>query len=148
MGVIIFTAVLFIVSTTLAIIDKRRSWCGTWLGCFTTAISILTFITLAVSGVYFCSKPYEEKEAIAQYNNLREQAKFSFYDEIVTKDNIRNQILKMNNRIDRNNVHKDNWVIGWYFFKEFATLEKIEWVPFCEENVSYEPQPLIEEDVE
>lgn len=121
---IIFVALL-IIGIVLVIISKHK-WnfdYGT-LGWFLTIIngSIVSIMLLVLA-----IQPTEFKYNEEEYNNLKAQVETVTYDDIVTSDNLRNQVLDMNNDIARHKHFSKNIFIGMFYSKHLGELEPLHW---------------------
>ena len=65
-----------------------------------------------------------EKE---KYYNLKEQVEHIETDDVVTAENLRNQVLEMNNTISKHKSYKDNIWIGMWYSEDIANLEPLKW---------------------
>lgn len=89
----------------------------TVMGC----VSVLIVLVLAI--VIPPSLAYEEEK----YNNLKEQLQYIEHDDIVTKENLRNQVLDMNNTISSHKIYSHNWWVGLWFSERIGSLEPLRW---------------------
>ena len=63
----------------------------------------------------------------AQYYNLKAQVEYIDKDDIVTSENLRNQVLDMNNTIDSHRVYHKNMWVGDFYSEKIGNLPKLEW---------------------
>ena len=59
--------------------------------------------------------------------NLKAQVEYIDKDDIVTSENLRNQVLNMNNTIDSHRVYHKNIWIGDFYSEKIGNLPKLEW---------------------
>ena len=62
-----------------------------------------------------------------EYHNLELQINTIEYDDIVTGENLRNQVLEMNNKISEHKVYSKNILIGIWYSEEIGNLKPLEW---------------------
>ena len=65
----------------------------------------------------------------AEYHNLKHQVEYVNKDDIVTSENLRNQVLKINNIIDRHRIYHKNIFVGDFYSERIGNLPKLEWRP-------------------
>ena len=63
----------------------------------------------------------------AQYYNLRQQVEYVDKDDIMTSENLRNQVLNMNNKIDAHKIYHNNFWLNDFYSEEIGNLPKLEW---------------------
>ena len=63
----------------------------------------------------------------AQYYNLRQQVEYVDKDNIMTSENLRNQVLNMNNKIDEHRIYHNNFWLKDFYSEEIGNLPKLEW---------------------
>ena len=63
----------------------------------------------------------------AQYYNLRQQVEYVDKDDILTSENLRNQVLNMNNKIDEHRIYHNNFWLEDFYSEEIGNLPKLEW---------------------
>ena len=63
----------------------------------------------------------------AQYYNLRQQVEYVDKDDILTSENLRNQVLDMNNKIDSHKIYHNNFWLKDFYSEEIGNLPKLEW---------------------
>ena len=80
-------------------------------------ILLITFMTLNSSLEYQKST----------YYNLKHQVEYVSKDDIVTSENLRNQVLEMNNCIDKHKVYRKNKFVKDFYSDEIGNLPKLEW---------------------
>lgn len=84
-------------------------------------------VLLIVFGIWMVDKGPHWQIAMSEYNNLQEQAKTCYYDNTLDKNNIRVQVLDMNNRIDRNKAYANNPWWGIFYNEDFGNLPHLYW---------------------
>ena len=62
---------------------------------------------------------------IAKYENLKMQAEGLTRNDIVDLDNLREEILQMNNKIDQNRIFCNSPWISVFYSKEIGNLQKL-----------------------
>ena len=62
-----------------------------------------------------------------KYYNLKEQIEQTEDDDIVTGENLRNQVLDMNNTIAEHRSYCDNMWIGMWYSKRIGKLQNLKW---------------------
>ena len=90
---------------------------------------ITVIFGLVVIGMLICTIDLKSNFAYNEdrYNNLKAQVEMCDRDDIVTDDNLRNQVLEMNNDIAKHRQYSKNKWIGMYYSKHFGTLEPLQW---------------------
>ena len=63
----------------------------------------------------------------AQYYNLKQQVEYVDKDDIMTSENLRNQVLNMNNTIDLHRIYHNNFWLKDFYSEEIGNLPKLEW---------------------
>ena len=63
----------------------------------------------------------------AQYYNLRQQVEYVDKDDIMTSENLRNQVLNMNNKISEHKIYHNNFWLKDFYSEEIGNLPKLEW---------------------
>lgn len=128
MGIIIIFSVILI-SSIIAIILIRKSdsyWSdafepAAWIGATVGGIAVVIISIVLIN---------EENEFAynkEQYYNLQKQVETLSKDNIVTGENLRNQVLEMNNMISKHKIYsKSSWV-GVFYSEEIGNLEPLEW---------------------
>ena len=121
--------ILFIVILALAIVfayvGMKYDCFGLFiLGGITTGI---IFIALAVCACIGITLESDWEYTEAQYYNLKAQVEYIDKDDIVTSENLRNQVLHMNNTIDSHRVYHKNIWVGDFYSEKIGNLPKLEW---------------------
>ena len=128
MGTLFLLIGLFIVGVICILIyhKKYEDWMSV-VGWVTTIVGGLGVLFVLISLLTISSDfAYIEEE----YNNLKHQLEYVTYDEIVTDENLRNQVLETNNIISKHNVYSRNpWVDMWYS-EHIGNLPKLEYKPY------------------
>ena len=128
MGLIILFVVILI-SSVIAIVFLRKSdsyWSDAlepagWIG------TIIGSIAVVVIPIVLINEENEFAYEIEKYQNLREQVETLSGDDIVTGENLRNQVLKMNNEISKHKIYsKSSWV-GVFYSEDIGNLEPLKW---------------------
>jgi hypothetical protein len=126
MGLIILFSAILIISVIAVIFTRSNyrwddwepaAWIGTFIGGF--AILVITIVLIDQKNEF----AYE----IEQYQNLRGQVKTLTKDDIVTGENLRNQVLEMNNKISKHRIYSKSPWVGLYYSEEIGNLEPLEW---------------------
>jgi len=89
------------------------------------ALSILCGIVVVI--MLFCLSTLETDFAYYedQYNNLKEQVEYVEHDDIVTSENLRNQVLKVNNDISKHKRYSQNILVGMWYSERLGNLEPL-----------------------
>lgn len=117
---------IYLASLVLAIITKRNykrylDWC--WKDTHILISVICFFVVLFM--FFFIPKKRDVEYEIAKYENLKEQSESLTREDIVDLDKLREEILEMNNTIDRNKIYSSSpWISIWYK-KEIGNLQKL-----------------------
>lgn len=128
MGIIIIFSVILI-SSIIAIILIRRSDSyrsdefepAAWIG------AIVGGIAVVIISIVLINEENEFAYNKEQYYNLQKQVETLSKDNIVTGENLRNQVLEMNNMISKHKIYsKSSWV-GVFYSEEIGNLEPLEW---------------------
>lgn len=128
MGIIIIFSVILI-SSIIAIILIRKSdsyWSdafepAAWIG------AIVGGIAVVIISIVLINEENEFAYNKEQYYNLQKQVETLSKDNIVTGENLRNQVLEMNNMISKHKIYsKSSWV-GVFYSEEIGNLEPLEW---------------------
>lgn len=127
MGFTIIIGVLTLLGIALVIYDhwlvpysnipSFAGWTLTLGGGFIIVTMLITAATLETEFAY----------TEDQYNNLKEQLEYVERDDIVTGENLRNQVLDMNNTISKHKRYSQNWWVGMWHSKRIGNLEPLEW---------------------
>jgi hypothetical protein len=128
MGIIIIFSVILI-SSIIAIVlirksDSYRSYefePAAWIG------AIVGGIAVVIISIVLINEENEFAYNKEQYYNLQKQVETLSKDDIVTGENLRNQVLEMNNMISKHKIYsKSSWV-GVFYSEEIGSLEPLEW---------------------
>lgn len=82
------------------------------------------FIAMIISTI---NLNYEFDYIKEEYGNLKQQVEYVRKDNVVTSENLRNQVLEMNNKISEHKIYSKNMFIGIYYSKDIGNLEKLVW---------------------
>ena len=132
MGLLITVIIAFFVGVIL-IIYGNRNWKegAEVLGFVLTIICGLILVVMLLLTTTLSSKfAYIEEE----YNNLKNQLEKIDHDDIVTGENLRNQVLEMNNKISMHKCYSQNKWVSMYFSEHIGNLEPLEWKSKNENN--------------
>lgn len=125
--IIIFSAIL--ISSIIAIILIRKSY-SYWSDAFEPAAwigAIVGGIAVVIISIVLINEENEFAYNKEQYYNLQKQVETLSKDDIVTGENLRNQVLEMNNMISKHKIYsKSSWV-GVFYSEEIGSLEPLEW---------------------
>ena len=125
MGILIAFIAAVVVGIILIIYGNKEyedwalftGWVSVVIGGIVVVIMLLCASTLPADFAYL-----EEK-----YNNLKTQIETIERDDIVTGENLRNQVLDMNNEISKHKCYSKNmWVSMWYS-ERIGNLEPLKW---------------------
>lgn len=84
-------------------------------------ISIFVFIFMFIG----IPKKRDIEYKISKYENLRAQAEGLTRNDIVDLDNLREEILDMNNDIDKNKIYSKSPWISVFYSEEIGNLQKL-----------------------
>ena len=82
------------------------------------SLAILIMLTTLKSDFEFCE---------AEYYNLKHQVEYVNKDDVVTSENLRNQVLRVNNTIDHHRIYHKNIFVGDFYSEKIGNLPKLEW---------------------
>ena len=127
MGFIILCAVIFVISLVVIrfkLADKIDS-------CFLEILSwfgsIVGGTILVICGCICMTIQNDWEYCEAKYYNLKQQIEYVDKDDIVTSENLRNQVLEMNNEIDAHRIYSKNIWFGYFYSERIGNLPKLEW---------------------
>ena len=85
--------------------------------------------TLIFIGILFdaATLPNKFSQIQSEYDNLKEQLADVENDDIVTGENLRNQVLEMNNTIAEHKNYCHNAWVGMWYSEEIGKLENLKW---------------------
>ena len=132
MGLLITVIIAFIVGVILIIYGNRNWEAGAEiLGSVLTIICGLILVVMLLRTTTLSSDfAYIEEK----YNNLKNQLEKIDHDDIVTGENLRNQVLEMNNKISMHKCYSQNKWVSMYFSEHIGNLEPLEWKSKNENN--------------
>lgn len=104
--------------------DKYDSFGSVIFGIFGSIVGIIGTIVIIIVGITL-ENDFEYTES--QYYNLKSQVEYVDKDDIVTSENLRNQVLYMNNTIDKHRIYHKNFIIGDFYSERIGNLKKLEW---------------------
>jgi Ni/Fe-hydrogenase subunit HybB-like protein len=124
---IIFSVIL--ISSIIAIISLRKSdsyWSdafepAAWIG------AIVGGIAVVIISIVLINEENEFAYNKEQYYNLQKQVETLSKDNIVTGENLRNQVLEMNNMISKHKIYSKSLWVGVFYSEEIGSLEPLEW---------------------
>ena len=122
MGLFIFLALLVIAGLILAIRCKSLYSDVDILGEVVAIMSVIVLVGVLCYSMTLPSKFSYEK---AYYHNLKEQLEYVEHDDILTGENLRNQVLEMNCTISKHKCYSRNFFIGVFFSEEIGNLEPL-----------------------
>lgn len=117
-GLTILAFVVFLVWSFLRVPLHEYWWDPfpmTWI--ITFVVIIFMFIEVP--------KNREIEYSIAEYENLKEQAEGLTREDLVDLDILREEILSINNKIDRNKIYNNSPWCGVWFSEEIGNLQKL-----------------------
>ena len=128
MGVMILFMVLIVVCLALVIYGRNGysdiADLALPIGVIGGAVCTLIFFLILLDAA---TLPNQFAQIRSEYDNLKEQLADTEKDDIVTRENLRNQVLEMNNKIaEHRNFCHNGWVGMWYS-EEIGNLEKLKW---------------------
>ena len=85
---------------------------------------IIPFITIIFMFIEI-PKEKEVEYSIAEYENLKEQSEGLTREDLVDLDILREEILSMNNKIDKNKIYSNSPWCGIWFSEEIGNLQKL-----------------------
>ena len=126
MGLLILTIIFLAVGIGMLVYSHKR-WDTDGIELIGGLLTILCTIGLLIE--LLMATMVESKFAYyeSQYENLKEQLEYVDSDDIVTGDNLRNQVLDMNNAISKHKCYSQNWFIGMYYSEHVGSLEPLKW---------------------
>ena len=104
--------------------DRYDSFGSVIFGIFGSIVGIIGTIVIIIVGITL-ENDFEYTES--QYYNLKSQVEYVDNDDIVTSENLRNQVLHMNNTIDKHRIYHKNFIIGDFYSERIGNLKKLEW---------------------
>ena len=128
LNILVLSILWFIIKNRITKKNDYWAWSGmetTDIVC--TILIVLTIIPLIIFGCMFATKSSERDTIIAQYENLKQQTEEFIADDVLTEDNLRVQVLKMNNKIVEHKAYVDNWLVGAFYIKEVGELPLLDW---------------------
>lgn len=121
--------ILFIVVFALALVfthvGMKYDCFGLYICSAITACLVLIALIICICVGMTIESDWEYTEA--QYYNLKAQVEYIDKDDIVTSENLRNQVLDMNNTIDSHRVYHKNMWVGDFYSEKIGNLPKLEW---------------------
>ena len=124
---------LFIICIALPILcyfiirQAEKSFNFEWLepiawivGLFSSGVFVIMLMFAMTLSTQF---DYTEEK----YNNLKQQLEYVEYDDVVTSENLRNQVLDMNNEISHHKCYAKNFWVGMWYSKAIGQLQPLKW---------------------
>jgi len=121
---IIFICLLFLGGLFWIIGDKYDLIGQVIFGIFCSVTGVIGSIVVIIVGITL-ENDFEYIES--KYYNLKNQVEYVDKDDIVTSENLRNQVLHMNNTIDKHRIYHKNFVMGDFYSERIGNLKKLEW---------------------
>ena len=127
MGLMIILAVLLLASIALFIYGKMDEWYRE--GCLIAGVTGMIFVgvTFLVLVGVLCVKPAEFAWNEQQYYNLKAQVEYVDFDYSLSDNNLRNQVLEMNDDIACHRAFSHNWFVGVFYCEHLGELEPLKW---------------------
>ena len=127
MGLMIILAVLLLASIVLFIYGKKDEWNRE--DCLIAGVVGMIFIgiTFLVLVGVLCVKPAQFAWNEQQYYNLKAQVEYVDFDYSLSDNNLRNQVLEMNDDIARHRAFSHNWFVGVFYCERLGELEPLKW---------------------
>ena len=124
MGFLFLFGLLTLFGIILALYGSRRDYDGyVVVGVVTSIIGgIVLFVMLIEAATLPSDFDYTEEE----YINLSMQIGTVDRDDIVTGENLRNQVLEMNNKISKHKCYSKNLWVGMFWSERIGALEPLE----------------------
>ena len=114
--------IVFVIGIILICL-KKEDWV-TFIGIIDSVISGIIFVIMLSILTTIESDFDYTKET---YYNLKNQIEYVSHDDIVTSENLRNQVLEMNNIISKHKIYsKNKWTNLWYS-SEIGNLTPLKW---------------------
>jgi len=125
MIIFITSLVTFLTFLIAAIVKKEDGGYDMWCRKYTYIILaiVLGFCLFGMSIRIPLKKNIEY--SIAEYENLKEQAEGLTREDLVDLDVLREEILSMNNKIDKNRIYCESPWCGVWFSEEIGNLQKL-----------------------
>ena len=120
-------AVLLLASIALFIYGKMDEWHRE--GCLIAGVAGMIFVggTFLVLVGVLCVKPAEFAWNEQQYYNLKAQVEYVEFDYSLSDNNLRNQVLEMNDDIACHRAFSHNWFVGVFYCEHLGELEPLKW---------------------
>ena len=127
MGLMIILAVLLLASIALFIYGKKNKWKRE--NCLIAGVVGMIFIggTFLVLVGVLCVKPAQFAWNEQQYYNLKAQVEYVDFDYSLSDNNLRNQVLEMNDGIACHRAFSHNWFVGVFYSERLGELEPLKW---------------------
>lgn len=127
MGLMIILAVLLLASIGLFIYGNEDEWDRE--DCYIAGVVGMILIGVAFLALVgkLCVKPAEFAWNEQQYYNLKAQVEYVDFDYSLSDNNLRNQVLKMNDDIARHKAFSHNWLVGIFYCERLGELEPLKW---------------------
>ena len=122
--VILFICILLLGIVLMYLEDKLDSTICAICGIGSIFISTIA-LTVCLSIGFTLESDWEYYKA--QYYNLKQQVEYVDKDDIITSENLRNQVLDMNNKIDSHKIYHNNFWLKDFYSEEIGNLPKLEW---------------------
>ena len=125
MGILIAFIVAVVVGIILIIYGNKEY--EDWAVFTGATLSIIGGIVVVIMLLCASTLPADFAYTEEKYNNLKTQLEKVERDDIVTGENLRNQVLDMNNEISKHKCYSQNmWVSMWYS-ERIGNLQPLEW---------------------
>ena len=120
-------AVLLLASIALFIYGKMDECYRE--GCLIAGVVGMIFVggTFLVLVGVLCVKPAEFAWNEQQYYNLKAQVEYVEFDYSLSDNNLRNQVLEMNDDIACHRAFSHNWFVGVFYCEHLGELEPLKW---------------------
>lgn len=127
MGLVIIVAVLLLASIALFIYGKMDEWGHEDSLVFGSIGMVFFGIAFLVLLGFLCIIPAEFAWNEQQYYNLKAQVEYVEFDYSLSDNNLRNQVLEMNDDIARHRAYSHNWLVGVFYCEHLGELEPLKW---------------------
>ena len=125
MLLIILFIVVFVLGIVFIYVGNEYDYFGLFM--FGAIAACFSFIGLIICGCIGITLESDWEYTEAQYYNLKAQVEYIDKDDIVTSENLRNQVLNMNNKIDSHRIYHKNIWVGDFYSEKLGNLPKLEW---------------------
>lgn len=125
MGIILLTAIIFIIFIVLSYLSEKYDWDG--LQCFSWVVIVFSGVILIIELLCLIDLDRSFQKRIDEYNSIKQTIEYSRDNDLSEFERIQliDKIFKINEEIASHKNYHDSFWTGLYYSKELGELDYI-----------------------